>query len=126
MTRELKQHEVNVEGVGNLLSCREIDQGDIISFMDHRNDIRNLLDTSFSGIHVLFSDEDDSFVIGNSSIISSGFSKNGQVAGHLGLIGPMRINYKKVIPYVEYFAEKITELLSSEDENGEGKESEDK
>ncbi len=126
MTRELKQHEVNVEGVGNLLSCREIDQGDIISFMDHRNDIRNLLDTSFSGIHVLFSDEDDSFVIGNSSIISSGFSKNGQVAGHLGLIGPMRINYKKVIPYVEYFAEKITELLSSDDENNEGKESEDK
>ncbi len=125
MTREMTQREINVAGVGNLLTCRDIDQGEIISFLDHRDDLKNLIDSSFSGLHVLFSDEDDGFVIGNSSIISSGFSKNGHVAGHLGLIGPMRIDYKKVIPYVEYFAEKITELLSEEPDVGED-ESEDK
>lgn len=125
MTREMTQREINVAGVGNLLTCRDIDQGEIISFLDHRDDLKNLIDSSFSGLHVLFSDEDDGFVIGNSSIISSGFSKNGHVAGHLGLIGPMRIDYKKVIPYVEYFAEKITELLSEETDVGED-ESEDK
>lgn len=119
MTREIAQREVDVSGVGNLLQCREIDQGDIISFLDHRDDIRKLLDDSLSGIHVLFSDENDSFAIGNSSLISSDFVKDGRVAGHLGLIGPMRIDYKKVIPYVEYFAEKISRMLSTEDNDGE-------
>lgn len=113
MTREIIERDVNLNGVGNLLQCRDIEQGDIISFLDHRNDLRELIDDSFSGIQVLFSDENDSFVIGNSSLISSNFLKDGRVAGHLGLIGPMRINYKKVIPYVEYFAEKISQMLST-------------
>lgn len=115
MTREITQRDVAFSGVGNLLQCNEFDQSDVISFIDRRNDLQKLIDDSFSGIHVLFSEEDDDFIIGNSSMISSNFLKNGRVAGHLGLIGPMRINYKKVIPYVEYFAEKISEMLSSTD-----------
>ena len=108
--------EINISGVGNLLQCPDIDNNDVVTFIDRRNDIRRLMDDSFSGIHVMFSAEDDDFVIGNSSLISSNFLKNGKVAGHLGLIGPMRIDYRKVIPYVEYFAEKISQMLSSDDE----------
>ncbi len=115
MTREMVEREVNVSGVGNLLQCDDFDKNEVVSFLEHRDDLRKLVDDSLSGIHVMFSDEDDAFVIGNSSLISSNFVKDGRVAGHLGLIGPMRINYKKVIPYVEYFAEKISELLSSDD-----------
>ena len=115
MTREMAEREINISGVGNLLQCPDIDNNDIVTFIDRRNDIRRLMDDSFSGIHVMFS-EDDDFVIGNSSLISSNFLKNGKVAGHLGLIGPMRIDYRKVIPYVEYFAEKISQMLSSDDE----------
>ena len=116
MTREMAEREINISGVGNLLQCPDIDNNDIVTFIDRRNDIRRLMDDSFSGIHVMFSAEDDDFVIGNSSLISSNFLKNGKVAGHLGLIGPMRIDYRKVIPYVEYFAEKISQMLSSDDE----------
>ena len=119
MTREISEREIDVSGVGNLLQCPEFSHDDVISFIDHRNDIKKLIDDSFSGIHVMFSEEDDDFIIGNSSMISSEFSKDGRVAGHLGLIGPMRIDYKKVIPYVEYFAEKITQMLSSADEDRE-------
>ena len=113
MTREITRHEVNVAGMKNLLQCSDFDQSDVISFIDRSDDLHKLVDDSFSGIHVMFSEEDDDFIIGNSSLISSEFLKDGEVAGHLGLIGPMRIDYKKVIPYVEYFAEKISEMLSS-------------
>ena len=116
MTREITEREINISGVGNLLQCPDIDNNDVVTFIDRRNEIRRLMDDSFSGIHVMFSAEDDDFVIGNSSLISSNFLKNGKVAGHLGLIGPMRIDYRKVIPYVEYFAEKISQMLSSDDE----------
>ncbi len=116
MTREMAEREVNISGVGNLLQCPDIDNNDIVTFIDRRNEIRRLLNDSFSGIHVMFSAEDDDFVISNSSLISSDFLKDGKVAGHLGLIGPMRIDYRKVIPYVEYFAEKISQMLSSGEE----------
>ena len=43
-------------------------------------ELRKLVDDSFSGIHVLLSDEDDNFMIGNSSLVSSNFYKDGEVA----------------------------------------------
>lgn len=54
------------------------------------------MDDSFSGIHVLFSEEDENFLVGNSSLVSSNFLKDGKVAGHLGVIGPMRLDYKRL------------------------------
>ena len=72
-----------------------------------------LVDDSFSGINVVFSEENDSFLVSNTSLVSSNFLKDGKVAGHLGVIGPMRIDYKKIIPYVEFFTERISEILSS-------------
>ena len=34
---------------------------------------------------------------------------------YLGVVGPVRLNYAKVIPYIEYFTEKISHLISEED-----------
>ena len=116
MSREFNQRDVSVSGERNLLKCQDFDQNEIMMFLDNQNELRKLIDDSFSGIHVMFSEEEEDFVIGNSSLISANFLKNGKVAGHLGLIGPMRIDYRKVIPYVEYFSNKISEMLSSDDE----------
>ena len=116
MSKEITEREVDVSGAKNLLECKDIDNHELMSFMDNSDELTKLVDDSFSGIHVLFSQEDENFVIGNSSIVSSNFFKDGKVAGHLGVIGPMRIDYKKIIPYIEYLTGKITEILS-DDEN---------
>ncbi len=113
MSREMNERDVRVSGRKNMLLRRDVDQNEIISFLDNSGELRSLMDDSFSGIHVMFSPESDSFIVGNSSLISSGFSKNGKVAGHLGVIGPMRIDYRKVIPYIEYFTEKLSEMLTN-------------
>ncbi len=115
MSKEIAEREVDVSGAKNLLECKDIDNHELMSFMDNSEELTRLVDDSFSGIHVIFSEEDDNFLIGNSSIVSSNFFKDGRVAGHLGVIGPMRIDYKKIIPYVEYLTGKITEILSTND-----------
>ncbi len=117
MSREFTQRDVSMSGERNLLKCQDFDQNEIITFLDNQSELRKLIDDSFSGIHVMFSEEEENFVIGNSSLISSNFLKNGKVAGHLGLIGPMRLDYRKVIPYVEYFTNKISEMLSNDEED---------
>ena len=104
-----------VKGEKNLLTCKDFNQNEIISFLDNKREIMKFIDDTFSGLQVMFSPEQDSFVIHNSSIITAPFSKGGRNVGALGLIGPMRLDYAKFIPYLEYFTQRITDLLSERD-----------
>ena len=87
----------------------------VAKFVMHKQDLSQLLDDSFQGIKVMFGEEGSDFVIGNSSMIVSKYQKGDKTAGSLGVIGPMRLNYAKVIPYIEYFTEKISHLISEEE-----------
>ncbi len=117
MSRDLNEKRVVVKGEANLLACREFNSNEIISFLEKKNEFARLLDESFSGLNVVFSKEKSEFVISNSSIISAPFLKDGKAAGSLGVIGPMRVDYAKIIPYLEYFTQKITDLISDDDED---------
>ena len=110
MTKEMSS--VSIKGQSNLLTCKDFNQNEIISFLDNQKELKGFIDDTFSGLHVMFSPVRDGFVIHNSSIITAPFSKDGKTAGALGLIGPMRLDYAKFIPYLEYFTGKISEMIS--------------
>ncbi len=116
MSQEFTQKRVSLSGATNLLSCRDFDQNEIIRFINDKSEITKLVEETFSGLHVMFSSEDEGFVINNSSFISSQYRRKGKPAGTLGLIGPMRLDYAKFIPYLEYFTNKITDLLEEEED----------
>lgn len=115
LSRDLLQNELTISGEKNLLSCNEFDKNDIVKFIEHKDEFAALLNDSFSGIQVVFSEEKNDFVISNSSMIVSKYHKGNKNAGSLGIIGPMRLNYSKIIPYIEYFTQKITDILSKEE-----------
>ncbi len=124
LSLDMMQQELTVNGTRNLLTCQELEPQDVVEFMEHQDVIMPLLNDTFSGIHVMFSEDarrenpQQTFVIGNSSMIVGQYRKDGKAAGRLGLIGPMRLDYAKVIPYLEYFTEKISNLISEkEDDN---------
>ena len=119
LSRDLRQHALMFSGEKNLFSYEDLDKMEVVRFIEHKDELRELLDDSFSGIRVLFGESDDSFVIGNSSMIVSKYRKGERNVGSLGVIGPMRLDYAKVIPYLEYFSQKITDLISQEDEDDE-------
>lgn len=116
MSKDLMQKEITMSGESNLLSCKEFNQTDIIKFIENKNDVTRLLDDSFSDIEVMFSDENDGFVISNSSMIVSKVKKGNKPAGSLGIIGPMRLNYSKIIPYIEYLTQKISDIISEDED----------
>ena len=121
MSRDLQQNELYVTGEQNLFSCDELDKGEVAQFILHKKELAGLLDDSFQGIKVMFGTENDSFVVGNSSMIVSKYQKDDHTAGSLGVIGPVRLNYAKIIPYIEYFTDKISHLIS-EDSGGDAPE----
>lgn len=116
MSKDLQQNELYMTGEQNLFSCDDLDKAEVAKFMMHKQELSGLLDDSFQGIKVMFGEEGNDFVIGNSSMIVSKYQKGDHTAGSLGVIGPMRLNYAKVIPYIEYFSEKISHLISDDDD----------
>jgi len=113
ISRDLRQHALLLSGESNLFSCEELDKMEVVRLIERKDELSKLLNDSFSGIKVLFSD--NNFVIGNSSLIVSKYHKGQHSVGSLGVIGPMRLDYAKVIPYIEYVSQRITDLISETD-----------
>lgn len=108
--------EIHVAGEKNLLARQDIDTAQIVRFLENKNQVvKEMLDDSFEDLQVVFG-EDGGFVIENSSMIVSHIKKDGKTAGSLGIIGPMRLDYSKMIPYVRYLTDRITEMISSDEE----------
>ena len=115
ISEDLRQQELTVSGGEKLLSCDELDKMEVVRFIEHKDQLAGFLDDTFSGIQVKFGAE-NTFAIGNSSMIVSRYRKAGKEAGSLGVIGPMRVDYKKIIPYIDYLTEKISFLMSGDDD----------
>lgn len=116
LSEEMRQQELTVTGSEKLLSCEDLDKMEVVKFIEHKDELSGFLEDAFSGIQVKFGSENGSFAIGNSSLIVSKYRKGGKDAGSLGVIGPMRVDYKKIIPYVEYLTQKISYLMSDDDD----------
>ncbi|MCL1823902.1 MAG: heat-inducible transcriptional repressor HrcA [Oscillospiraceae bacterium] len=125
LSKEVAEKRVMLKGETNLIAREELQKNEIISLLESRNEFSELLDNAFSGINVMLGKEKDTFAVENSSIITGSFSKSGKQAGSFGVIGPMRLDYKKIIPYIEYFADKVTDMLSLTEEEEEDKNAKD-
>ena len=117
LSEDLRQQELTLKGGEKLLSCDDLDKMEVVKFIENKNGLSDLLEGAFSGIQVKFGSENDSFAIGNSSLIVSKYRKGGKEAGSLGVIGPMRVDYKKIIPYVDYLTQKISYLMSGSEDD---------
>lgn len=116
LSNDLKQQQLTVSGSEKLLSCSELDKAEVVRFIEHKHELVDFMEDSFNGIQIKFG-AGGNFVIGNSSMIVSKYHKKGRDVGSLGIIGPMRIDYKKIIPYIEYLTHKISDRMSEDNEN---------
>ena len=112
LSAEMMRDSVDVKGEANLLACGEIPAQDVMKFLEQKNLFPEMLDGALSGILVKFGEEEGTFAISNGAVVSANYYKDGKPAGTLGVIGPMRLDYRKVIPYIEYLSKKVTTLLS--------------
>ena len=124
LSGELNTREVKLEGESNLIAFEDLQKQEILNILENKSAFTELLDNAFSEINVIFGGDKDSgrsdtFTVSNSGVIAGNFRKGEQTAGSFGVIGPMRLDYKKLIPYIVYFAAEVTRILSEEDEDKE-------
>jgi len=117
LSGEMAENKVNFEGQSNLIKFEDLQKQEILSILENKSMFTELLDTAFNEISVVFSNEKpDTFTVSNSGLIAGSFQKHGQTAGSFGVIGPMRLDYKKLIPYIEYFSVEVTRMLTEREE----------
>ena len=83
--------------------------------LETKEGLINLLDATMDaeGVQIFIGTEDPSFgLAGCSMVIAPYAGSRKQIVGAIGVIGPTRINYARIIPVVDYTAQVIGRILS--------------
>jgi heat-inducible transcriptional repressor len=107
-----------VRGQANLLDESTI--GDIervrslIDDLENKQSVAELLDSAreAEAMRIFIGSENRLFALSGSSVIASPYrDREGRVVGVLGVIGPTRLNYARVVPMVDFTARSLGKLI---------------
>jgi heat-inducible transcriptional repressor len=112
--------DVFIEGKTNILN--EPDFGnvsrmtDLFRTFEEKATMVKLLDKFMApkGVRIAIGSESQVQEMETCSVVTSTYSCSGEVLGVLGVIGPRRMNYSRVIPLVDYTAKLLTEILETQ------------
>jgi heat-inducible transcriptional repressor len=95
----------NIELTKDLRSLKNI-----IQLFDKKNDLMSLLEKSqkTTGVQIFIGEESGYHGLDECSIITSPYEVDGEIIGTLGVIGPTRMAYERVIPIVDITAKLLS------------------
>ena len=115
------EDEVVISGHTNLIGVAELSDLEklkrLFESFNEKRDILHLLENVISakGVQIFIGEESGYEVLDNCSIITSSYQGDGQLLGVLGVIGPTRMDYERVIPLVDVTARILGSVLNSAD-----------
>ncbi len=108
--------EVLVEGQSNLLAGKaDLERAKVLlRTLEEKDLLVRLLDRTLGapGICVFIGAEANLADLTDVSIVAAPYGPDGRPLGTIGVIGPARMNYSRVIPLVDFTAEMIGEALT--------------
>lgn len=117
-TEEEEQEDYLVAGESRLLGSatpEELDRlQELFAAFQSKKDLLHLLErcSRASGIQIFIGDEAGYEVLGSYSVVTAPYSDGADTLGVLGVIGPTRMAYEKVIPIVDVTARMLTSALT--------------
>ena len=112
-----ENRDVIIEGKTNIFEEPEFDDIDkmkaIFKAFEEKSKLVKLLDKSLSakGVQIYIGTESQLEGFHDLSLIAATYTNGSSTLGTLGVLGPTRMNYSKVIPVVDYTAELVSEIL---------------
>jgi heat-inducible transcriptional repressor len=115
-----------IEGQERLLEKPEFDDAGhvrrLVTALDAREKLVKLLDLAIhdKGGHVVVGEETEGLGGGQLAIVGAPYSSYGHAAGTVGVIGPTRMDYARVVPLVAATAHAMTEFMGRGEGSGRG------
>ena len=113
---ENAEKEVIVKGLNKLLESDAVKSDfnqlkNFIKIFEEKSQLLEILDKTYKspGIQIYIGSQSPYFE--DMSIITSPYSKGDTILGAIGIIGPLRMNYEKIIPLVDYTSKLISSIL---------------
>ena len=108
-----------ISGERNLLSVSELSQDatrlrQVFEMFEHKSALVRLLDTTLrsQGVQIYIGGESGVAAPDEVSVVSAAYTVDGEVVGTVGVIGPTRMAYDRVVPIVEVTAKLLSSALS--------------
>ncbi len=113
LARDASQSDVILEGETNLLNHRELDMdaAQLLGFLQKSHPIASVA-LPKDGLRVLIGRENPYKELENSSFVVARYNIGENVGGSLGIIGPIRMNYERIISNLEYITVLVGKFLS--------------
>lgn len=107
--------KILLDGQANLVAeAADLDRArSVLRTLEEKDQIARLLDRTLSapGICVFIGSEASLSNLDDISVVAASYGGEERPLGTIGVIGPSRMNYSKVIPLVDFTADVITEML---------------
>lgn len=107
-----------VRGQANLLdneAAADLDRvRQLLDELEGKEEIARLLDSARAGkgMKIFIGSENKLFALSGSSVIAAPYrGTDGKVVGVVGVIGPTRLNYARVVPMVDFTAQALSRLM---------------
>jgi heat-inducible transcriptional repressor len=112
-----------ISGERNLLEVEEFSSNmkrlrELFDLFEQRTGLLQLLDVSSNadGVQIFIGGESGIASLDECSVIAAPYEVNGKVVGSVGVIGPTRMAYDRVIPIVDITARLLSSALSYQDD----------
>ena len=104
--------ETNLMGAGELSSVDKLRR--LFEAFNEKRDILNLLDHSLraDGVQIFIGQESGFRILDDVSMVTAPYSADNEVVGVIGVIGPTRMAYERVIPIVDLTAKILGAALA--------------
>lgn len=118
---DVEKAELFVDGESQLLCMPEFsDFTRAVPLMDMLEEKKRLIDILNNAmesdrVNIFIGSESGYDAMSDCSVVAASYKKEGRVLGTLGVIGPMRMDYSKVVPIVDCTASLIGDFLGGED-----------
>jgi heat-inducible transcriptional repressor len=112
-----------ISGERNLLDVEELSSNmkrlrELFDLFEQRTSLMRLLDVSnrAEGVQIFIGGESGIASLDECSVITAPYAVDGRIVGSVGVIGPTRMAYERVIPIVDITARLLSSALSYKDE----------
>ncbi len=113
-----------ISGERNLLDVEELSSNmkrlrELFDLFEQRSSLMRLLDVSnqADGVQIFIGGESGIASLDECSVITAPYAVDGQVVGSVGVIGPTRMAYERVIPIVDITARLLSSALSTKSDH---------
>ncbi len=114
LARDASRFGVITEGHSKLLNFKELESDvyNIFEYMKNENALAEILSSGRENLTVSIGRECMHRALEKASVIASKYSVDGKNVGSVGVIGPVRIDYARIIPNLIFISETVGRVLS--------------